>query len=35
MLNILVDKYDIKLISTPDEDIKKMMSHYSYTHKFL
>ncbi|MEI6105076.1 MAG: hydroxylamine reductase [Methanothrix sp.] len=25
MLNILVDKYDIKLISTPDEDIKKMM----------
>ncbi len=26
MLKILVDKYDIKLISTPDEDIKKMMS---------
>ncbi|MDD1748471.1 MAG: hydroxylamine reductase, partial [Methanothrix sp.] len=25
MLKILVDKYDIKLISTPDEDIKKMM----------
>ncbi|MCX6673842.1 MAG: hypothetical protein NTY37_08710 [Methanothrix sp.] len=25
MLNILVDKYEIKLISTPDEDIKKMM----------
>jgi hydroxylamine reductase len=26
MLKILVDKYDIKLISTPDEDIKKMMA---------
>jgi hydroxylamine reductase len=26
MLKILVEKYDIKLISTPDEDIKKMMS---------
>jgi hydroxylamine reductase len=25
MLKILEDKYDIKLISTPDEDIKKMM----------
>jgi len=25
MLKILVDKYDIKLISTPDEDIKMMM----------
>lgn len=25
MLKILVDRYDIKLISTPDEDIKKMM----------
>jgi hydroxylamine reductase len=25
MLKILVEKYDIKLISTPDEDIKKMM----------
>jgi hydroxylamine reductase len=25
MLKILVDKYDIRLISTPDEDIKKMM----------
>ncbi|MDD4651650.1 MAG: hydroxylamine reductase, partial [Methanothrix sp.] len=25
MLKILVDKYDVKLISTPDEDIKKMM----------
>jgi hydroxylamine reductase len=25
MLKILVDNYDIKLISTPDEDIKKMM----------
>lgn len=25
MLKILVDKYDIKLISTPDEDIKKML----------
>jgi hydroxylamine reductase len=26
MLKILVEKYDIKLIRTPDEDIKKMMS---------
>jgi hydroxylamine reductase len=26
MLKILVEKYDIRLISTPDEDIKKMMS---------
>jgi hydroxylamine reductase (hybrid-cluster protein) len=26
MLKILVDKYDIKLISTPEEDIRKMMS---------
>ena len=26
MLKILVEKYDIKLISTPDEDIKKMMA---------
>jgi len=26
MLKILVDKYDIRLISTPDEDIKKMMA---------
>jgi hydroxylamine reductase len=25
MLKILVDQYDIRLISTPDEDIKKMM----------
>lgn len=25
MLKVLVDKYDIRLISTPDEDIKKMM----------
>ena len=25
MLKILVQQYDIKLISTPDEDIKKMM----------
>jgi hydroxylamine reductase len=25
MLKILVEKYDLKLISTPDEDIKKMM----------
>jgi hydroxylamine reductase len=25
MLKILVEKYDIRLISTPDEDIKKMM----------
>jgi hydroxylamine reductase len=25
MLKILVDKYDIRLIGTPDEDIKKMM----------
>jgi len=25
MLKILVDKYDIRLISTPDEDIKKML----------
>jgi hydroxylamine reductase len=25
MLKILVDSYDIRLISTPDEDIKKMM----------
>jgi hydroxylamine reductase len=25
MLKILVDKYDISLISTPDEDIKKML----------
>lgn len=26
MLKILVDKYDVKLISTPDEDIRKMMA---------
>jgi hydroxylamine reductase len=26
MLKILVEKYDIRLISTPDEDIKKMMA---------
>lgn len=26
MLKVLVDKYDIRLIGTPDEDIKKMMS---------
>jgi hydroxylamine reductase len=26
MLKILVEKYDVRLISTPDEDIKKMMS---------
>ncbi len=26
MLKILVDKYDVRLISTPDEDIKKMMA---------
>ena len=25
MLKILVDKYDVKLISTPDEDIRRMM----------
>ena len=25
MLKILVDRYDVRLISTPDEDIKKMM----------
>jgi hydroxylamine reductase len=25
MLKILVEKYDIRLISTPEEDIKKMM----------
>ncbi len=25
MLKILVEQYDIRLISTPDEDIKKMM----------
>jgi hypothetical protein len=25
MLKILVEKYDIRLISIPDEDIKKMM----------
>ena len=25
MLKILVDQYDIRLISTPDEDIKRMM----------
>ena len=26
MLKILVDKYDVKLISTPDEDIRRMMA---------
>lgn len=26
MLKVLVDKYDVKLISTPDEDIRKMMT---------
>jgi len=26
MLKVLVDKYDVKLISTPDEDIRKMMA---------
>lgn len=26
MLKILVDRYDIRLISTPDEDIKRMMA---------
>jgi len=26
MLKILLKKYDIRLISAPDEDIKKMMS---------
>jgi hydroxylamine reductase len=25
ILKVLVDNYDIKLISTPDEDIKRMM----------
>jgi hydroxylamine reductase len=28
MLNILVEKYDIRLISTPEEDIKKMMGRW-------
>jgi len=26
MLKILVESYDIRLISTPDEDIEKMMA---------
>jgi hydroxylamine reductase len=26
MLKILVEQYDIRLISTPEEDIKKMMA---------